>query len=665
MPNRSLFDQFNQVRGTRDFVDVASYRQLAESCGRSYSEGTLTVVSGSSTVTANVSFTLDEQNNFIVIPEGIGAGTYQITSCSGVTAIVIPTPEVNGSSLSYRRHYFQNLEDDLNYLRGMLKLVIGEGDWNADPDTDLRNMAYLIPKAPNVVGQTGAYTTIRQGTVSFILSNIDQSGFVSTGAPSGEYTDNTTSTTAGTSLLFTDDNTMIISIAGGFYPADVGIIRIMRDGAVIGELDLAAAWISNGCVIEESELEVGTNSNYTASNTGTDIINLINRRCMNNSIDAYPSFWPAHQIASMSATMNLPAGFQGQISVVHSIEGSQNYTNASFFVDTTDQIITATAPTVTSGTAVLNYLSGVPYYDGGTTFNVSFTNNSTLFDRGYLTNPVTLNCAEFNASNLTPTLTQLGLTAPLAITTVLGTYNTSITVGASDFRDMDARLTATFRNVFVSGNSANSAAGTFRIDTYGITSTSTVEYFDDENKRFKGTENFNNTSITWADSAWNSTDNVTTLGEKGLQVYNGTLVYPTVNHSTFLPVGPNYTGQSGDFVLYRVFIASAAFTNGTITFSGWADAKSTIQGANVDVYLRYPSCTNYGNNNLATWQNLGVDQTIYGGDGCLGAGSTGSVVAFSFGTTSSVTYGNRIVMKLVFKNSSVTALTGITFSPVL
>lgn len=257
MPNRSLFDQFNQVRGTRDFVDVASYRQFAKSCGRSYSEGTLTVVSGSPTVTANVSFTLDEQNNFIVITEGSGAGAYQITSCSGVTAVVTPTPVVDGSSLPYRRHYFQNLEDDLNYLRGMMKLVIGEGEWNADPDTDLRNMAYLIPKSPNVVGQTDAYA-MRPGTVSFAISNIDQSGYVSTGAPSGEYTDNTTSTIAGTSLLFTDDNTMVISIAGGFYPADVGVIRIMRDSAIVGERDLAAVWISDGCVVENQNLMLAT-----------------------------------------------------------------------------------------------------------------------------------------------------------------------------------------------------------------------------------------------------------------------------------------------------------------------------------------------------------------------------------------------------------------------
>ena len=68
------------------------------------------------------------------------------------------------------------------------------------------------------------------------------------------------------------------------------------------------------------------------------------------------------------------------------------------------------------------------------------------------------------------------------------------------------------------------------------------------------------------------------------------------------------------------------------------------------------------NQNQSLYALLG---TTYGGDGCLGSGSSGSDVAFSFGTTSSVTYGNRIIMRITFKNSSVTALTGITFSPTL
>lgn len=667
MPKRSLFNQLNQVRGTIDFEDLSSYIDLAEDYGRPYLTGTLTVVSGQATVTDSVNaFARSEQNNFIIIDEGDAAGVYTIVSGTGAfTASVSPTPTGSDAAASYRRHYYQNLEDDLNYLRSMLKLVIGETNWNDEPDTDLRNMAYLIPKTPNEVGSNAQYASIRSGAVSFAISDIDQTGYVSSGAPAGEYTDNTSSVTAGTSIRFTDDNTMSISITGGFYPADQGILRVYRDGAVVGELNLATAWTADGCTMEEEESDVGTNPNHTASNTGTDIINLTNRRCMNTSVDGYPNFWPPYQIASMNATLTLPDGFQGQISLQHSLGGSQNYTYSSFFVDLTSQTISPTAPTFTENTAVTKYLSGVPYYTTSSTFDISITHSVAIFDRGYVTNPLTLSLANFNASDQTPTLTALGLTEPLAITNTIGTYDSSLTVGAAAFRNMDARGTATFRDVFGTATSTNSAAGTFRIDTYGTTSTATVEYFDDEDKRFVGTEDFTDTGITWTDSAWDSTTNITTLGEKGLVVYNGTLKYPSINHSTFLPAGPNYSSQTGDFVYYRVFVATGAFTAGSITFSGWSNALSNIQGSNVEVYLRYPNCSDYGNNNTSVWQDLSVDQTVYGGDGCLGAGSSGSTVAFSFGTTSSVSYGNRIIMKIVVKSASVDALTQITFSPTL
>lgn len=672
MPRRSLFNQFNQVRGTRDFRDLAAYHVLAEEVGSAYLTGTLAVTSGVATVTdSSNDFDLDEQNNFIVVTSGPAAGVYTVISGSdGSTAGISPTPTATDAAASYRRHYYQNLEDDLNYLRTMLNKIIGENYWYDDPDTDLRNMAYLIPKEPNEVGDNTAYPGIRSGAVSYSISDIDQTGYVSSGAPSDEYTAaGSSSTTAGTSLRFTDDNTMVVSIPGGFYPADQGTLTITSDGTTIGTLDLAAAWTSDGCSYEESETDVGTNPNHTSTHTGIDIIDLTNRRCMNDSTDGYGYFWPAYQIASMTATITLPAGFQGQITVAHSTGASASYTYGSFWVDTTSQTISASAPTFSLNSATTRYLSGVPYYTTGTVFNYSVSNSDTLFDRGYVTNPLTVNLSQFNASSQTPTLTQLGLTTPLAITDTIATYSGTATVGGGNFRDLDARGTATYRNVFASATSANSAAGTFRIDTYGQTAADTVEYFDDEVYRFRGTEDFTDTTIDETDSAWDSTDNITSVGggaEDGLVVYNGTLKYPSIDHSAFLPVGPDYTGQSGDFVYYRVFIASAAFTNGSITFSGWSNALSTIQGSNVEVHLRYPNCTDYGNgNNGSVWQDLSVDQTTYGGDGCLGAGSSGSTVAFSFGTTSSVSYGNRVIMRIKYKASSVTALTGITFSPTL
>jgi len=657
-------EQFDKIRGTRTFYD-AMLQQYAEQCGRDYATATFTVTSGSPTIADVSSFTGNEVGNYLVIDSGDAAGVYEITAVSGTNATVSPTPSATVASVSGRRHNHENLEDDLNYLRRMMNLVVGEDNWNDTPNTDLRNMAFLIPKRPNYVGETSQYA-IRPGTATFTIDDIDQTAKVSSGAPSEEYTDNTATVTAGTTVRFTDDNTMVISIAGGFYPADTGTLQVVKDGTIVGTLDLAAAFAADGCVLEETEADVGSNPNHTATNVGTNIINLTNRRCMNTTVDGYAGFWPPYQIASMSATLTLAVGYVGQIVIQHTVGGSASYTYASFWVDTTDQGIAAPAPTVTENTPSNKYLSGVPYYNTGSTFNISVTDTEDLFDRGYVSSPLRLNLSEFNAANQTPTLTNLGLTEPLAITDTIGTYNSSITVGAGNFRDLDARATATYWNVFASATSASSAAGTFRVDTYGVTSTNTIEYFDDEDKRYVGTEDF--TDITLGDtpstdSAWVEATDRSAGGH--LETYNGTLDYPSINHSLFLPAGPNYSAVSGDCYYYRIFIATGAFNQGTITFSGWSNALTTIQGADVEVHLRLPNCSDYGNGNTAVWQDLAVDQQTYAGNGCLGAGSSGSTVAFSFGTTSSSSFGNRIVMRIKFANGNPTALTQITFNPTL
>ena len=657
---RSLLTQFEQLNGTQTFFSNM-YQTFAETCGRHYKSENVAVVSGSSNITGSSAFDLSEVGNYIAIDDGDAAGGYKITAVSGTVSTVTPPGAGTDSSVSSRRHYHPNVEDDFNYVRKQINLVIGEDAWNDEPNTDLRNLAFLIPKVPNTIGQTGQYTQ-RPGTVTYAIDDIDdidQTGYISSGAPAAEYTDNTTSGTTGNSIRFTDDNTIAISITGGFYPADTGTISVDRDGVDVATLDLAAAWTGDGCSYEEEESDVGNNPNHT-----TGIIQLTNRKCMNTG-DGFPSFWPPYQIASMSASITLPEGFQGQIKVEHTNGSSQNYTYASFWVDTTSQIITADAPTIAALAPSLKYLSGVPYYDSGSTFTVTGTNTDTLFDRGlvYALTPMRFNVAEFNSANVTPTLGNLGLSNPCAITDTVGAYGTTITVGASAHRDLNARATVTYSNVFENSTSSNSAAGTYRIDTYGTTSTNTVEYFDDEHNRYKGTENFNITTIGPGDSNWVESNSIVAGTE--LVVYSSTLKFPTLNHSTFLPAGPDYSSCTGAHEYYRVFIASNAFTNGTITFGGWSNALSVVQGSNVTVELRMPNCSDYGNNNTGTWQDLGVSQTTLGGDGCLGAGSSGSAVAFSFGSTSSTTFGNRIVMRVTYANNTVTALTGITFSPTL
>ncbi len=155
--SKSLFDQFNQVRGTRTFFDDM-LMQHAEFAGRYYSTGTLAVISGSSTVTdASVNFERDELNNFVVIETGDATGVYRITACSGTLQATV-TPVVSGTdaAVTYKRHYYQNLEDDLNYIREMLQSITGEVNWYDAPDNSLNSIGTDVFK--NITNITNTAT---------------------------------------------------------------------------------------------------------------------------------------------------------------------------------------------------------------------------------------------------------------------------------------------------------------------------------------------------------------------------------------------------------------------------------------------------------------------------------------------------------------------------
>ena len=676
MARRSLFRQFEQIQGSAVYTDTLLVN-LAEYCGRKYASsanGVITI-SGSTPILTDSSATFEKTqvNDYVVFNSTTNSGVHQIVKWNTSHEVELAGTATAESSVNYDVHYYKNLEDDLNYLRSQLKSVMGSSTWTEDPCTNLCDMSYLIPKRPNYVGETTQYPQ-RPGTVAWAIDDIDQTGYVSKDAPAAEYTDNTTSATAGDSLRFTDDNTIVININGGFYPADKGFIRIYRDNVVVGELDLAAAWDNDGCQYEESEADVGSNPNHTASNTGTDIINLTGRRCVNDNTDGYGAFWPAYQIASMNATLNLPAGVNGLIRVEHSSGGSDNYIYSVFWVDTTDQNITANAPSVSQNTIVNKYLSGIPYAGAGSTFDVSISNNDSLFDRGYPAYPAMIILNEFNASNKTVSYADAGLSTPLSISDTLGTYNYTVTVGSSNFKDMDARATARFYDVFHYVTSSVSSGGIFRIFTYGNTSNDTTENFDDEQYRFIGNSTdegttFNDTTIDETDSTWDESVSILTQvdhdGYTGLVEYDGYLKYPDIDHSSgYVPVGPDYSGASGNARYYRVFLATGAFNQGKIRFVGWSDALNIVTGSTISVHLRMPNCTDYSNNNTAVWQDLSVDETVYGGNGCLGTGSTGERVAFSFGTTSSVSFGNRVIIRIT-ATGSFQHLNGIVFEPTI
>lgn len=164
MSNRSLINQKFQIRGSIDFDDLTSHLSLAELTGGPYLTGTLTAVSGSSTVT-DVSnfFSISEVDSYLVTATGPDTDKiFRILSCSGTNnAVIYPLPTASGD-YSYTRYRYRNLEDDLNFLRSIISSITGEINWHLIPDTNLSQTATHLNDSTIHLSEEGIQDIVSQ-----------------------------------------------------------------------------------------------------------------------------------------------------------------------------------------------------------------------------------------------------------------------------------------------------------------------------------------------------------------------------------------------------------------------------------------------------------------------------------------------------------------------
>ena len=184
------------------------------------------------------------------------------------------------------------------------------------------------------------------------------------------------------------------------------------------------------------------------------------------------------------------------------------------------------------------------------------------------------------------------------------------------------------------------------LDNVAASSTITLEDFNDEVYRLPSNSNFdaNGTAVT---NAWTSTNTIADAGSAGyndgLQVYNGTLVIPSINFST-ITNGPvsnvNYsTGVTGARTFYRFFTMATARSNFTITVTGTATprayAYSMTNGTNdIKIAIKLPNSGGEGTG----WMDvtaLFATAAWTDGSGCLLSGT------FSMNSAMSITVGTR------------------------
>lgn len=150
---KSLFNQFAQIRGSRTYDDTLNMA-FAEITGRVKEAGLTVDISGTSITRQSGVFEKRDVGNFLII----NGSAYGITAANGTDTCTVSSAPGDGTGVSAALMYYQNLEDDLNYIRTMLKEITGKADWFTPPDVALSELTFNFIELVDVFIGGGTYT---------------------------------------------------------------------------------------------------------------------------------------------------------------------------------------------------------------------------------------------------------------------------------------------------------------------------------------------------------------------------------------------------------------------------------------------------------------------------------------------------------------------------
>lgn len=280
--------------------------------------------------------------------------------------------------------------------------------------------------------------------------------------------------------------------------------------------------------------------------------------------------------------------------------GAYTYVQSDVFIDsnpTTPSISGSTSLTETAAQVVTRYLSGVIYYNTGSQFTVGVTGIDQLM-RNTARTSNNLSVIPSGVGSRLPTLNQSPFGSGSAdfsgwtnVNTVDGITYSKDDWGltGSNYRLMGVNLVATAqaRDTWASGNSVASPAFPMVVDTYGISSTDTAEYFNDENRRQDSGYNSGTSPGNW--------NSATTLALGEALVCEGRIQVPNqgpvLDWSAYNPAGgPDYTALGGTVSYYRTFVDTAGTNRSSMilnlagTFLG--NAVADLAAEDLRIYIR-------------------------------------------------------------------------------
>jgi len=460
----------------------------------------------------------------------------------------------------------------------------------------------------------------------------------------------------------TRDSVFSITTPTGNYSnyGDRGLVKLYVNGAVVATIDLGA----NFQIANRDGSQVM--ANYDVQGLGDAISNGIvsftggTFQVVSVQLHNGFRFYQKFQVtANITLASFLRQGYN-EIYITHeglSAQEGGNQTSGilNVFYDTDVGADPSTStPTITEDVPVFKYLSGVKYYDAGSTWQVDAA-ISDAFDNVYHStgSPVVFSgwpgmaSTEIRYDNSAV----VGVSNPPKIGETMSVSNWSLGLAINQMSS-NARMTSTPRDPYGSYTGVQSASQNILVWSYTTSSTPLIEHFRDEQYRLL---NLAYSTIPVAITGqWDSTQSLDTYDDQaGLQLYMDELYFPTLNFSAYMPSGnPDYSliASETNKVYVRAFKdTTASHASGTLRMTGIT--KAQLYARNIRVWIKAPTQTGWldltRDYNYSSF--TGIDE-----DGCWVNRDIQSTSDFQFtlGTNYTVNSGDMVIVKVQYPNNA-------------
>jgi hypothetical protein len=464
-----------------------------------------------------------------------------------------------------------------------------------------------------------------------------------------------TDTNGGSRTDIINDRTFTLTTpdisSWGWRSADTGTFTLKLNGAGIGTVNLAANFNEANRSIAQTSTPWSNGSLAITSVAPTN---------------SFPKWQDGTAQGTFTAS-NVISGYN-YISMEHAAGSTISTSTKKYWYSAETAPVASNAVLGSIGGITTKYLSGVRFYASG-----SYDSIGVDVDNPYGTTYPAQDMAitstiltSINVNTPLPTIVAGSVTnVPHNITAQSAVISAGKRVGLGETLSILCTPKTNYGN---NGTTTTASVGNILVDTVAASASNTIEYFDDETKRYTSDTNFD--TLVFSPN-WDSSLGLIAGGSgysDGLQVYGGVLKYPSQNFSTITApaAGPDYSGASGRRVYIREFknpgIGNQNFT--LKLFGINASALSATTGSGIFVEIAAPTQTEDGSANFEFKDALRAyttDSAIGCVDGSLPSGADPQW-NLTIGTKSTANSANTIIVRISYPAASVAQITQSTFT---